>query len=241
MQPNRSKSETNYSTGESAVVMGEALSGVIHYLSNLLHSLLLRADMLEANANLTPAERENLEEISLGSQKVAETLQVFLSTGRDIIKVGGEGVSLREIIETKVKDKRVGLSLEDQLVHGDKRLLSDLIEILFSSLFTGAGSETRVAVKLALADREDISSLTAPWQDETNWVELKVSRLGQGTHLPLEEDALEELDGSAPLAMEAMRLRGIIRLHQGTFKVEELVGKGASRLTVRIFLPAPLK
>ena len=229
------------STGESAIVMGEALGGVIHYLTNLLHSLLLRADMIESSPNLTEDEREKLEEISAGSQKIAETLQIFLSTGRSIVKGSGEEVALQKIIEELTKGRGVALSLDDLAVLGDRRLLSDLVGILISSLFTGADDDTSVIIKLSKAENEALDFISAPWHGDTSWVELKASRLGHGTHLPLEEDAIEEVDPSAPLAMEAMRIRGIIRLHQGSFRVEELVGNGATRLTIRIFLPAPNK
>jgi signal transduction histidine kinase/ActR/RegA family two-component response regulator len=226
-----------FSQIEKLSALGELASGVAHDFNNTLAAILGRAQLM-AMRNRDPEVNRGLKIIAKAAEDGAKTvkrIQDFARQRRDHdfapVAVDQLLLDVAEVTRPRWKDlseaNNVHISLDTRirskaLVNGDA---SELREVLVNMIFNAVDA-------MPTGGR-----LTLSAEDGNECVEICVGDTGVGMSPEVRSrifDPFFTTKGQAGLGLGLAVSYGIVRRHEGTFKVESEVGRGT---TFRISLP----
>jgi signal transduction histidine kinase/ActR/RegA family two-component response regulator len=229
-----------YSQIEKLSALGELASGVAHDFNNTLATILGRAQLM-AMRTVDPEVNRGLKIIAKAAEDGAKTVKRIQDFARQRrahdfapVAVGQLLLDVAEVTRPRWKDlseaNNVHINLDTQirtkaLINGDA---SELREVLVNMIFNAVDA-------MPVGGR-----LTLSAEEREGCVEICVSDTGVGMSAEVRQrifDPFFTTKGQAGLGLGLAVSYGIIRRHEGTFKVESEVGRGT---TFRISLPIAL-
>lgn len=224
--------------------IGQAACGIVHDLSNLIQTIILRAEVTAATEPISEACAKRMDQIVEDGQGGANLIRSLLEYARKIIE-NLPATDLRDPVKNAVEvhlaasGMNVELTQPDSplLVRQDARQIVDMISLLFSELAREAEPGASFTLSTGLANPEG-NALN--WMNQDAWVELRAVRNGKGSAADLEEGHLQKAMTGAPPsehALNLMRIRGIVRQHKGQLRILEEVEDTRQSFIIEIFLP----
>lgn len=222
--------------------VGQAACGIVHDLSNLIQTIILRAEVTAATEPVSAACIKRMEQIVDDGQGGANLVRGLLEYARKSID-SLPPADIRKTVESTVAwlgacGASVTLEVEDKPFPArfDLGQLRDLLDLINTELRREAAEDSNYQLTLRYA-RPEGEALS--WMSEENWLELKFTRVGIGGQVELDEGNLFK-GGGAPVGEQSlalMRIRGIVRQHRGQIRVMEQVEDGRQVLSVEAFFP----
>lgn len=228
--------------GRSAVEVGEAASGIVHDFANIIQAIILRGEFILAKGILAETDSSKMEQLLNDSRIMGEVLHMLLERGRAIVASSPERVELRSIAQKAMKESGIpGIShnfTEDPVeVKGDALLLSGMTDIAFRVLAKDAGPGTAFHVTSFKAAHEEIEALSPPWLEPCPWGAVTITRKGGGGKFPLDEEFHLSHKTPEEIDLDILRIRGVIKLHSGFFRVEKEEETAGGALSFSYYIP----
>lgn len=237
-----SKPSTN-----TSVAVGQALCGLVHDISNIVQTVLLRAEVTMVTEELSGEVCGALEKIITDSKKSVDVLRYLLEHSRAQVAMlppVDVGKAIEDIVTELADTAALRGALEFHgsktalVTHADEAQLKELVVILVEEMFRDADSSTRLTITLGNTSAT-AADTTGHWMAEMDGIRLTLVRDGVGAPLEIEDGmlGLPTSPDEPPEVLQLLRVKGIIRQHRGQFRVVESVGDSVRQLTLEISLP----
>lgn len=224
--------------------VGQAACGIVHDLSNLIQTIILRAEVTAATEPVSAACIKRMEQIVDDGQGGANIVRSLLEYARKSIDAmtpieAGAPVKAAAVEVGALLGIEIRMEIEERpcLARLDPLQLRDLLYLVFYELSKDAAPDARYALSLKHAKPEGEA---LSWMAEELWLEIKMTRIGQGSQLELEEGNLFKSGHTVPTGehvMNLLRIRGIVRQHKGQVRVIEEVDDARQTESVEAFFP----
>lgn len=223
--------------------VGQAACGIVHDLSNLIQTIILRAEVTAATEPVSAACIKRMEQIVDDGQGGANLIRGLLEYARKAID-SLEPVDVRKTVEDCVAwlnacGSRLALEVEEKEFPArfDLAQLWDLIDLINCEARRDASpvAEFSLLLRHAKPGGEALA-----WMSEENWLEIRLTRVGAGAPVDLDEGNLFKSGSGAPAgehSLGLMRIRGIVRQHRGQVRTVEQVEDGRQTLSVEVYFP----
>ncbi len=237
---------TRDTVGLAAVAVGQAACGIVHDLSNLLQTVILRSELTVSTEPISDKCAASMEQINRDVQNGAELVKNILEHARHSIdqlppinlgdfftdcfaSLAGTGLLAAKVV-VEVSDPPV-------LAKADTLQMKDMLALLVEELSRGTDTALQLSAQLGpVGVTGDEDSTTSVWAGDESWVELAISCVGAGAAFNLDELKFSATGNGGSLnpgVINKLRILGIVRQHRGQVKVLN----NGDVLTVRVFWP----
>lgn len=223
-------------TARSAISLGEATAGAVHDISNIIQAVLLRADYLSQALDLSGPNQKKMELILEDSRFIGEILHAALEKSRHELSESLLTADVAHIASTAATGAVLRLPAAPAVAKADPALISDLFALVMTELRKGGDSSTEISVEVRAVDRPEAESIAPPWMADKSWVMAEFRREGAGTKFGVDEELHLARVPVESINFDALRIRGIIKLHMGFWKVR--IGGDGGSVAFRVYLPA---
>lgn len=223
--------------------VGQAACGIVHDLSNLIQTIILRAEVTAATEPVSAACIKRMEQIVDDGQGGANLVRSLLEYARKAID-SLEPVDIRKSVEDcaswlNASGSKITAVIDERplVARFDLGQLWDMIDLINGELRRDSAPEATFSLILRHAKPEGEA---LAWMSEENWLEISVTRTGAGAAVDLDEGNLFKSGNGAPAgdqALNLMRIRGIVRQHRGQVRVVEEVEDSRQSLKVETYFP----
>jgi len=222
--------------GASAIVVGQTACGMIHDLSNILQTAILRAELTLTTEKLSREGVERIEQLMAEAREVAEVLRAVLERGRALVEALPP-VDLDTVAAAAIpQDVGFEASPVPLPVRADSAQLADAFEIAVALLRVGSPPTTSLEIKLFSSPEENPPELPARFS-VPGYAVVRLTRRGAGNRLPLGENLARRPGGIVDADPDLLRLRGILRQHRAESHILESPPGEAPVLTLRVYFP----
>jgi len=227
--------------------VGQLASGVAHDFNNILAVILMQAELLRTEGNLSPAQKGFALEIGETAQRAAALTRQLLLFSRK------EKMQLRELdLDKSINDmtrmlrRTIGQNVELQFkfsihplfVRADAGMMDQVLMNLAVNARDAMPNGGKLVIETSSVELDELSVATTPKSRPGSFVCLSVSDTGCG--IPPEilpkifEPFFTTKDVGKGTGLGLATVFGIVQQHQGWINVYSEVGRGT---IFRIFLP----
>jgi PAS domain S-box-containing protein len=224
---------------------GQLAGGVAHDFNNILAVILMQLSLLQLDSNLSPKQRETLEETTRAAQRAAEvTRQLLVFSRRQAMQI--QTIDLNKVVAGTVKmlHRLLGENIElvfepggdRQWIEADPGMVEQVIMNLCVNARDAMAGGGRVEIRTG---NIEITAATARESAPPGlYVCLQVADTGCGMDTATVQRLFEPFFTTKPAGkgtgLGLATVYGIVRQHRGWVEVESAVGKGS---TFRVWLP----
>ena len=243
----RQQIEEQFRQSQKMEAVGQLASGVAHDFNNILGIILMQADLLKSEGNLSPAQMEFASEIGEATQRAAAlTRQLLLFSRKE--KMQTRELDLDKSINEMTKmlrrtlganvELRFKFSMQSLFVHADPGMMDQVLMNLAVNARDAMPQGGKLIVETSAVELDELSLATFPLSRPGAFVCLSVSDTGTG--IPPEilpkifEPFFTTKDVGKGTGLGLATVFGIVQQHQGWVSVYSEVGHGT---TFRIYLP----
>ncbi len=221
-------------------------AGVAHDFNNLMVSVLINAEMLETSMQISPGDREMLEEIQSAAQRAGDLARQMLTYARGSsrhVTVVLLDVIIREASRLLRRTLEPNITLNLEIAKGLRALEGDasqLHQVVMNLVLNAAEAIDGTGRIVLRAEEVVLAETNRPPESNLvpgHYLRLTVSDTGEGMDEATRARAFEPFFTSKfqGRGLGLAAVYGIVRDHAGYIDIDSRVGEGT---TVRIHLPA---
>ena len=243
----RQQIEEQFRQSQKMEAVGQLASGVAHDFNNILAVILMQAELLKTEGNLSPVQKGFASEIGESAQRAAAlTRQLLLFSRKE--KMQPRELDLDKSINdmTKMLRRTIGenvrlqfkFSIQPLFVRADPGMLDQVLMNLAVNARDAMPEGGNLVIETSAVELDELSVATTPQSRLGTFACLSVSDTGAGIPPEIMPKIFEpffttkEVGKGTGLGLATVF--GIVQQHQGWINVYSEVGHGT---TFRIYLP----
>lgn len=242
------ESQERIQSQERLATVGQLAAGIAHDFNNIMAAILVYADLLRTDPNISTYSQEKLDIIERQIQRAASLIRQILDFSRrsvmeqtdiDLLPFTKE----LELILERVLPETIRLELNYQpgsyMVNVDPTRLQQVFMNLALNARDAMPQGGTLQFELGRQTYNKYHPAPIADMPEGNWVTIKVKDTGHGIPPEIQQHLFEPFFTTKPVGkgtgLGLAQVYGIIRNHDGFINIESEVGEGT---TVNIYLPA---
>ena len=239
--------QAQYLQSQKMEAFGQLAGGVAHDFNNMLAVIMMQADLLKTDDNLTPAQSEIARDIGVAAERAANlTRQLLLFSRKQTVML--RDLDLNESVNNTAKMLRRTLGEDIQLqfkfvmqslfIHADAGMMDQVLMNLAVNARDAMPKGGQLVIETSAVDFDESVAARSAQARPGSFVCLSVSDTGSGIPAEILPNIFEpffttkEVGKGTGLGLATVF--GIVQQHHGWINVYSEVGRGT---TFRIYLP----
>ena len=239
--------QAQYLQSQKMEAFGQLAGGVAHDFNNMLAVIMMQADLLKTDGNLTPTQSEIARDIGMAAERAANlTRQLLLFSRKQTVML--RDLDLNESVNNTAKMLRRTLGEDIQLqfkfvmqslfIHADAGMMDQVLLNLAVNARDAMPKGGQLAIETSAVDFDESVAAHSAQARPGSFVCLSVSDTGSGIPAEILPNIFEpffttkEVGKGTGLGLATVF--GIVQQHHGWINVYSEVGRGT---TFRIYLP----